>query len=186
MLSRTLPGVLLVFAGVVVTMGVVGGSQGQRLVSEVDSPPHSRQLKSITLNTGAYLVDPGSIDRRSESIVAKTPMHVVAIEHFNGVQGGAWSDNGHILSLRSDNPWVEWKDAGTGMEPTGSEGYFGYCGRDYYSEVSGIPDVTVYESFPAGTHFLVPQGETLFMHMYAHNFQQQSSAFHHAVRVLYW
>ena len=144
------------------------------------------QLKSITLNTGAYLVQPGKIDRRSESIVAGRDMHIVAIEHFTGVQGGAFSDNGHILSLDVANPWEKWADAGTGMEPTGAEGYFGYCGRDYYAEVSGIPDVTVYEPFPSGTHFLVPAGSSLYMHMYAHNFLQKPAAFHHAVRVLYW
>ena len=147
----------------------------------------SRELKSITLNTGAYFVQPGAVDRRSESIVADETMHIVAIEHFTGVQGGGWSDNGHILSLRPENPWEKWANAGTGMEPTGAKGYFGYCGRDYYTEVGGIPDVTVYEAFPAGTHVLVPQGAALYMHMYAHNFSQdRPNAFHHTVRVLYW
>ena len=155
--------------------------------SEEGRAMESRELKSITLNTGAYLVQTGAIDRRSESIVADETMHIVAIEHFTGVQGGGWSDNGHILSLRPENPWEKWANAGTGMEPTGAKGYFGYCGRDYYTEVGGIPDVTVYEAFPAGTHVLVPQGATLFMHMYAHNFSQdRPNAFHHAVRLLYW
>jgi len=148
--------------------------------------PPSRPLAAVTLNTGAYSVGPGAIDRRTQSIAAERTMHIVAIEHFTGVQGGAWSDNGHILSLDPANPWEKWKDAGTGMEPTGAEGYFGYCGRDYYSEVGGIPDVTTYEAFPSGTHILVPAGARLYMHMYAHNFLEKESAFHHAVRVLYW
>ena len=116
------------------------------------------ELRSITLNTGAYTVEPKQIDRRSESIVAAETMHIVAFEHFNGVQRGGWSDNGHILSLSPENPWVKWEKAGTGMEPTGATGYFGYCGRDYYAEVSGIPDVCVYQPLPAGTCIVVPKG----------------------------
>ena len=54
-------------------------------------------------------------------------MHLVAIEHFIGVNGGAFSDNGHVLSKSSVDPWVEWE--GTKMEPTGAKGYFGYCGQ---------------------------------------------------------
>ncbi|MFW6164081.1 MAG: hypothetical protein ACODAJ_15040 [Planctomycetota bacterium] len=145
-----------------------------------------RELKSITLNTGAYPVEPKQIDRRSELVVAEEAMHIVAFEHFNGVQRGGWSDNGHILSLRPDNPWVKWEKAGTGMEPTGARGYFGYCGRDYYAEVAGIPDVCVYQPLPAGTCIVVPQGATLHMHTYAHNFLDTPQAVHHAVRVLYW
>lgn len=146
----------------------------------------SLALQVVTLNTGAYTVAPKAVDLRSESILADEDMHIVAIEHFIGVAGGAWSDNGHLLSLEAANPWEKWAGAGTGMEPTGTRGYFGYCGRDYYSEVGGIPDVTVYEALPAGTHILVPKGQRLYMHMYAHNFNDAPRAFHHAVRVLYW
>jgi len=114
-------------------------------------------------------------------------MHIVALEHFVGVAKGSLSDNGHILSTSSDNPWVKWEKAGTGMEPTGTKAYFGYCGRDYYSEVAGVNDVMAYESFPAGTHVLVRGGETLYMHCYAHNFSAENvGGFHHMVRVLYW
>jgi hypothetical protein len=148
--------------------------------------PTERALKSITMNTAAYVVGPGGIDRRSVSLIAPEEMRIAAIEHFNGVQKGAWSDNGHILSLRPENPWVQWQAAGTGMEPTGTTGYFGYCGRDYYSEVGGINDVMTYEAFPAGTYFLVPKGATIYLHTYANNFLDKPQAFHHAVRLLYW
>ena len=67
------------------------------------------------------------------------------------------------------------------MEPTGTTGYFGYCGRDYYSEVGGITDFTTYEAFPSGTHILVPKGATLYLHTYANNFLDKPQAFHHAV-----
>ena len=146
----------------------------------------SRALKSVTINTAAYMVPAKGLDRRSEKLVASDTMHIVAIEHFNGVQKGAWSDNGHILTLSPDNPWVKWQKAGTGMEPTGATGYFGYCGRDYYAEVNGIDDVVLYEPFPAGTHVIVPQGATLYLHTYANNFLNVPQAFHHAVRLLYW
>jgi hypothetical protein len=145
-----------------------------------------RALEAITINTGAYSVEPGGIDRRSVSLVAPKDMHIAAIEHFNGVQKGGWSDNGHMLSLRPENPWTRWQSAGTGMEPTGETGYFGYCGRDYYSEVSGISDIMAYETFPAGTHVFVPKGATLHLHTYANNFLTAPQAFHHAVRLLYW
>jgi hypothetical protein len=145
-----------------------------------------RPLKSVTINTGAYRVIPTEIDRRSVELAAPERMHIVAIEHFNGVQKGGWSDNGHLLSLRPENPWVRWQEAGTGMEPTGETGYFGYCGRDYYTEVGGIDDIVSYEAFPTGTFFLVPEGETLYLHTYAHNFLDTPQAFHHAVRLLYW
>lgn len=147
-------------------------------------PQHA--LKAITINTNAYPVAPGTVDRRSVKLVAPEDMHIVAIEHFNGVQKGGWSDNGHLLSLNPDNPWVKWQDAGTGMEPTGATGYFGYCGRDYYTEVSGINDVVMYEVLPATAHFLIPKGATLHLHTYAHNFLETPQAFHHAVRLLYW
>jgi hypothetical protein len=147
----------------------------------------SRPLKSITLNTGAYGVAKGQIDRRSVSISAQEDMHIVAIEHFVGVGLGTHSDNGHMLSLSSENAWTKWESGGTGMEPTGASGYFGYCGRDYYGEIGGIQDVMAYESLPAGTHILVPRGQTLYMHCYAHNFTTEPTGyFHHAVRVLYW
>ena len=145
-----------------------------------------RALKSITINTGAYSVAGQAIDRRSEYITAPETMHIVGIEHFNGVQLGAWSDNGHILSLNPDNPWAKWAEAGTGMEPTGATGYFGYCGRDYYSEVGGIGDITQYEMFPSDTCVLVPSGEKLFLHTYANNFSPEPRMFHHTVRILYW
>ena len=35
-------------------------------------------------------------------------------------------------------------------------------GRDYYWEVSGIPDVTLYETLPARAHVLVPKGKKLY------------------------
>jgi len=150
----------------------------------MELPEHA--LKSITINTQAYTVAAGGIDRRSASIVAPEEMHIAAIEHFNGVQKGAWSDNGHILSLSPDNPWVKWQDAGTGMEASGAMGYFGYCGRDYYTEVGGIDAVSEYEAFPGGTHVYVPAGATIFLHTYANNFREVPQAFHHAVRLLYW
>ena len=141
----------------------------------------------MTLNTGAYGVAKGQSDRRSVSIHATQDMHIVAIEHFTGVGRGTYSDNGHMLSLHKDNPWTKWESAGTGMEPTASEGYFGYCGRDYYGEIGGIQDVMAYETLPAGTHILVPNGETLYMHCYANNFTTEPTGyFHHAVRILYW
>ena len=121
-----------------------------------------------------------------QTITADEDMHIVGIEHFTGVQGGAWSDNGHILSLRSDNPWTRWEKAGTGMEPTGQKGYFGYCGRDYYCEVGGIGDVTQYEMFPGRTYFFVPAGQKVYLHCYANNFNATPKAFHHTVRLLYW
>ncbi len=145
-----------------------------------------RELSAVTLNTQAYRIGARAVDTRSEKIIAARDMHVVALEHFTGVQQGRWSDNGHILSLRDRNPWEAWREAGTGMEPTGEEGYFGYCGRDYYSEASGIQDVMAYETFPAGTYFLVPCGAPLYLHCYAANFGKEPTAFHHAVRVLYW
>jgi hypothetical protein len=146
-----------------------------------------RALRSVTFNTHAYGVEPAAIDKRSAEIVAQQDMHIVALEHFIGVGKGSLSDNGHILSTKPGNPWVEWEQAGTGMEPTGTTGYFGYCGRDYYSEVAGIGDIMAYESLPAGTHVLVRQGETLYMHCYAHNFSPEHKGyFHHMVRVLYW
>jgi len=151
-----------------------------------EAAPAGHALKSITINTQAYPVDAKGIDRRSGSITAPEDMHIVGIEHFIGVQGAAWSDNGHILSLSPDNPWTKWADAGTGMEPTAAQGYFGYSGRDYYTEVGGIGDVVQYEMFPAGTHFLVPAGRELYLHCYANNFLDGTRMFHHAVRLLYW
>lgn len=149
--------------------------------------PQGRALKSITFNTHAYPVDPATIDKRSIQIVAQDDMHIVALEHFIGVGKGSLSDNGHILSTKPDNPWVRWEQAGTGMEPTGTTGYFGYCGRDYYSEVAGVGDIMAYETLPAGTHVPVRRGETLYVHCYAHNFSPENVGyFHHMVRVLYW
>jgi len=149
--------------------------------------PGERALKVITLNTGAYRVEPAKVDKRSIPLAAEEDMHIVALEHFTGVGKGQFSDNGHMLSTSPENAWVKWEAAGTGMEPTGTKGYFGYCGRDYYSECKGINDVMAYESFPAGTHVLVRRGETLHMHCYAANFSREHPAFfHHAVRVLYW
>ncbi len=145
-----------------------------------------RPLKSITMNTHAYSVAPGAVDRRSVELEAPEDLHIVAIEHFIGVQREGWSDNGHILSLNPENPWTKWSEAGTGMEPTGAQGYFGYCGRDYYSEASGIADIELYEPLPSGTHFLVPKGTKLYLHTYANNFRDSPQAFHHAVRLLYW
>lgn len=145
-----------------------------------------RALRAVTINTQAYSVGPGGIDRRTVPLVAREDMHVVGLEHFNGVQRGGWSDNGHLLSLSSESPWEKWEADGTGMEPTGATGYFGYCGRDYYAEVSGIDDVLMYEMLPGGTHVFVPAGATIYLHTYANNFLGTPQAFHHAVRLLYW
>lgn len=145
------------------------------------------KLKSITLNTLTYEVPPKSADTRSESIIVDEDMHIVAIEHFIGVSAGGFpTDNGHILSKSPENPWVKWKDKDrTGMEPTGTKGYFGYCGRDYYSEVSGISDVCTYETFHTG-YLLISKGERLYMHCYAGNPTDKRVSFHHCVRVIYW
>ena len=176
--------ILLTVAGALLAMGAAETRRRPRTDSDV---PRERSLRSITFNTHAYGVEGAKIDKRSEKITAEEDMHIVALEHFIGVGKGSWSDNGHVLSASSDNPWVQWEAAGTGMEPTGTPGYFGYCGRDYYSEVAGIGDIMAYESFPAGTHVLVRRGETLHMHCYAHNFSPESTGyFHHMVRVLYW
>lgn len=143
-------------------------------------------LKTITLNTGAYSVDPG-LDRRSEFIVAPEDMHIVSISHFTGVQAGAFpSDNGHVLSTSPDNPWERWADQATGMEPTGTEGYFGYCGRDYYSECSGIGDIMWQEIMPAGCYVLVRAGERLYMHTYTGNGTGAPRMYHHLARIYYW
>lgn len=175
---------VLVIVGVVVTMGAMARHEQ---ASAVGAFIEGRALKTITFNTHAYGVEPAKIDKRSIEIVAEEDMHLVALEHFIGVGKGSFSDNGHILSTRPDNPWVKWEKAGTGMESTGTRGYFGYCGRDYYSEVDGVDDIMAYESFPAGTHVAVRKGETLYMHCYAHNFSpERTGYFHHMVRVLYW
>jgi hypothetical protein len=175
-----------------VSAGVIGLTVGGMVMMAaapqqgVPGGCQSKALKSITINTNAYTVESHAIDRRSASITADEDMHIVGIEHFTGVQGGAWSDNGHLLSLSPDNPWAKWAKAGTGMEPTAAKGYFGYCGRDYYCEVGGIGDVVQYEMLPAGTHFFVPAGKKLYMHTYANNFMESPKAFHHTVRLLYW
>ena len=72
------------------------------------------------------------------------------------------------------------------MEPTGTKGYFGYCGRDYYREVGGINDVTVYETFPSGHYVSVRRGETLYLHCYGNGFAGKDTVFHHTVRLVYW
>jgi hypothetical protein len=178
----------MLFVLTIASVFVVGGmiaSHGQPALDR--AVPGERALKAITLNTQAYGVGPAKNDKRSMTIVAEEDMHIVALEHFTGVGKGQWSDNGHILSTSPDNPWVRWEKAATGMEPTGAKGYFGYCGRDYYSECKGINDVMAYESFPGGTHVLVRRGETLHMHCYAANFSpDRPGGFHHMVRVLYW
>ncbi len=141
-------------------------------------------LRVVTINTGAYPVE--GTDRRSEKIVATEDMHIVSLSHFIGVQSGIIpSDNGHVLSTNAENPWTKWQKAGTGMEPTGTFGYFGYAGRDYYAECSGIGDVCWQESMPAGCHMLVRKGETLYMHCYASHGLGRAM-FHHAVRAYYW
>jgi hypothetical protein len=175
---------VLTIACAFVAMGMIA-NHGQSTGDRPAAAEHA--LKVITLNTGAYKVEPAKVDKRSIPLAADEDMHIVALEHFTGVGKGQFSDNGHMLSTSSENPWVKWEAAGTGMEPTGTKGYFGYCGRDYYSEVNGINDVMAYESLPAGTHVLVRRGETLHMHCYAANFSPgQPALFHHAVRVLYW
>jgi hypothetical protein len=178
---------IVVFLVVAIALVAMAALATQGTVAPDQASPGERALKSITFNTQAYAVGPAKIDKRSISIVAEEDMHVVSLEHFIGVGKGSLSDNGHILSTKPENPWVAWEQAGTGMEPTGTAGYFGYCGRDYYSEVAGIGDIMAYESFPAGTHVLVRRGETLYMHCYAHNFSPEHQGyFHHMVRVLYW
>ncbi|MFQ6130885.1 MAG: hypothetical protein ACE5R4_02505 [Armatimonadota bacterium] len=158
-----------------------GQARGKRGTAIADG----HALKVITLNTGAYAVE--GTDRRSVSIVAEEDMHIVGLSHFIGVQAGTIpSDNGHILSTLPDNPWEKWAEAGTGMEPTGTKGYFGYCGRDYYSECAGIGDILWHENMPPGCHFLVEKGQTLYMHCYAAHGLGAPHAFHHAVRVYYW
>jgi len=178
-------GVLFILTIACVVATAMIATHGQPVADR--AVPGEHALKAVTLNTQAYLVGPAKADKRSMTITAEEDMHIVALEHFTGVGKGSWSDNGHILSTAPDNPWVKWEKAGTGMEPTGAKGYFGYCGRDYYSECKGINDVMAYESFPSGTHVLVRRGETLYMHCYAANFSpQQPGGFHHMVRVLYW
>lgn len=178
---------LAVLCTVLVVLLAMGALAVQQSAPDDKPAGQDRTLKSITFNTHAYGVEPAKIDKRSVNITAEEDMHIVALEHFIGVGKGSLSDNGHILSTKPDNPWVKWEQAGTGMEPTGETGYFGYCGRDYYSEVAGIGDIMAYESFPAGTHVLVRKGETLYVHCYAHNFSPQNTGyFHHMVRVLYW
>jgi hypothetical protein len=178
-------GVMLL--GMACIVAAVAAIAGQNPRSMEDNKPGERALKTITLNTCAYEVGPGKKDKRSISITAEEDMHIVALEHFTGVGKGSLSDNGHILSICPENPWVKWEKAGTGMEPTGTKGYFGYCGRDYYSECNGIHDVMAYESFPSSTYILVRRGETLYLHCYADNFApDRPGGFHHMVRVLYW
>jgi hypothetical protein len=181
---------VLVAVATIVAAGVVLAQQQQQSPAPTEpassEPAASREhaLKSITMNTQAYEVPPQwQRDTRSVQITAKEDMHIVALEHFIGVQGGQFGDNGHIFSTSPDNPWVKWEQAGTGMEPNGTEGYFGYCGRDYYSECAGIQDVMAYQTFPAGTHVLIPSGETLYLHCYA---ALQGGQAHHMVRILYW
>ncbi len=181
-MRKTTSSAVLAAVGLVVVFMVVWGAAPQA----ADTSPPSRALKSITINTQAYAVPGKRVDRRSLSITADEDMHIVGVEHFTGVQGGAWSDNGHMLSLLPKNPWEQWAEAGTGMEPTGQKGYFGYSGRDYYREVGGIGDVTQYEMFPDGTHVLVPAGKKLYLHCYANNFSEPPKMFHHTVRLLYW
>jgi hypothetical protein len=144
-----------------------------------------KELRSVTINSLIEILPRGT-ERWSEELDQGETMHIVALEHFIGVGKGGWSDNGHMLSKNPVNPWIEWKEKPTGMEPTGTEGYFGYCGRDYYTEVGGITDVNTYEAFPVGHHFLVGEGEKLYMHCYGSNFNERPVAFHHAVRVLFW
>jgi hypothetical protein len=163
-----------------------GVTAQQSIRPEKPVPVREHALKTITLNTGAYTVEPG-VDRRSESIIVPEDMHIVSISHFTGVQtAGCPTDNGHVLSLSPENPWEKWADAATGMEPTGTQGYFGYCGRDYYSECSGISDIMWQEQMPAGCHVFVPEGATLYMHTYTGNGSGRALAFHHLARVYYW
>ncbi len=166
--------------------GVLGAAQAghqQTAPAGVEVTDHT--LKVITLNTGAYPVE--GVDCRSESIVAEEDMHIVSVSHFIGVGAGTIpSDNGHILSTLPDNPWQKWADRATGMEPTGTRGYFGYCGRDYYSECAGIGDICWQENMPAGCYVLVEKWQRLYMHCYAAHGHEGPRMFHHAVRVYYW
>ncbi len=153
--------------------------------------PREHSLKCVTFNTGGYGVARRKlgIDKRSISITADEDMHIVALTHFIGVNGGSFGDNGHIFSTSPDNPWVKWEDAGTAMEPTGTKGYFGYCGRDYYAECAGIYDIMAYQTFPAGTYIFVRKGETLYMHCYAclsSKSAAERGVAHHKVEVYYW
>jgi len=176
--------VLMVLISTAVLAGSAVLAQQPRI--RAVAPSEGRALKTITLNTGPYTVGPGA-DRRSVSIVADQDMHIVSLSHFTGVQSGSFpSDNGHVLSTSPDNLWEEWADAPTGMEPTGTKGYFGYCGRDYYAECAGIGDIMWQELIPAGCYVLVRQGETLYMHTYTGNGTGTPRAYHHLVRVYYW
>ena len=182
---------------VLVALGtvIVGVAASQRRDSDAApaAPATLREhaLKCITFNTGAYGVARRKIgiDKRTISITADEDMHIVALTHFIGVNGGSFGDNGHMFSTSPDNPWVKWEKARTGMEPTGTKGYFGYCGRDYYAECSGICDIMAYQTFPAGTYILVRKGETLYMHCYACLSSKSASErgeAHHKVEVYYW
>jgi len=173
--------IFLVLGAVVVAAGAL--SQRSSRPAE-PAGWEGRALKSVTLNTGKYMVSKGVNDRRSVKITAEEDIHIVALEHFVGVSRGAFSDNGHILSTKPENVWLMERGA-PGMEPNGTTGYFGYCGRDYYSECAGIGDVTAYERFPAGTHVLIRKGETLYMHCCGAP-GPQNGQFHNMVRVLYW
>lgn len=189
--------VWIVCVMVLVALGTVavGVSASRRMDSDSASAaptaPKEHALNTITFNTGAYGVTRRKlgIDKRTLSITAEEDMHIVALTHFIGVNGGSFGDNGHILSTSPDNPWVKWEETRTGMEPTGTKGYFGYCGRDYYAECNGIADIMAWQTFPAGTYILVRKGETLYMHCYA-CLSSKSAAergeAHHKVEVYYW
>ena len=72
------------------------------------------------------------------------------------------------------------------MEPAGTEGSFGYSGRDSYTEVGGNGDIVANKTLPAGTCFHAPRGATIHLHTCANNFLDTPKTFHHAVRLLYW
>jgi hypothetical protein len=190
-MSSAKTAIVLIFLALVAVVGA-GGALLQKSSAPVE-PAVLREhaLKCITLNTRGYDAERRKvrIDKRSISVTADEDMHIVALEHFIGVSWGAFGDNGHVLSTSPDNPWVKWEKASTGMEPTGTTGYFGYCGRDYYSQCSGIGDIMAYQSFPVGTHVLVRKGETLYLHCYAclsAKSERPSGGVHHKVEVLYW
>ena len=180
--------VLVALGAVVVAVGELP-RQGSAPAEPAALREHA--LKCITLNTRGYGLErpKKKTDKRSISITAEEDMHIVALEHFIGNSWGGFGDNGHVLSTSPENPWVKWEKAESGMEPTGTRGYFGYCGRDYYCLAGGIADIMAYQPFPAGTHVLVRKGETLYLHCYAHlssKCESPTGAAHHKVEVFYW
>jgi hypothetical protein len=49
-----------------------------------------------------------------------------------------------------------------------------------------MPGPVALASFPGGTHVLIRQGETLYLHCWGWNDSRLNGYVHHMVRVLYW